>query len=109
MRLIPGKTKVKIELFKGVGIGDIVVGIIGIGLVTLLLMSTIPFKYYISIAIAVIFGGLLFKLDTEPTYMFLINVMRYFSYGRAFTRLFSDARLIEKTQGVVLDPASQDA
>ena len=28
MRLIPGKTKVKIELFRGITIGDVVVGLI---------------------------------------------------------------------------------
>ena len=48
MRLIPGKTKVKIELFRGVSISDIVVGLITLGLVALVLLSTIPGKLYVA-------------------------------------------------------------
>ena len=44
MRLIPGKTKVRIELFKGVSIGDIVVVSLGVALVLLFAISSLPWN-----------------------------------------------------------------
>ncbi len=100
MRLIPGKTKVKIELFKGVGVADIIIGLAGAGLVTLMLLSTFPGRIYIAVGIAVIFGALVFRLDNEPTYMFIFNLLKYIAYPRAFMRPFSDELLIAKAQGM---------
>ena len=99
MRLIPGKTKVKIELFKGIGIGDIVVVVLGCGLVTLMLLSTIPGRFYIAIVIAVLTGGMVFRLDKEPTYILLLQLLKYASYQKYFSRAFSDRQLLAKGQG----------
>ena len=48
MRLIPGKTKVKIELFRGITIGDIAVGAMTLLLALLVLLSTFPGRFYMS-------------------------------------------------------------
>ncbi|MBO6214902.1 MAG: hypothetical protein J6N76_05125, partial [Lachnospiraceae bacterium] len=99
MRLIPGNTKVKIELFRGVGIGDIIVGVIGVGLMTLMLLSTIPYKIYIAIGIVVLTGGLIFRLDDEPTYMLILHFLKFRSYPKRFARVFSDKTLLSKGRG----------
>ena len=43
MRIIPKKTKVSIEFFKGVDIIDLIIGMIGIFLVAMVVMSSLPF------------------------------------------------------------------
>ncbi|SEK80828.1 AAA-like domain-containing protein [Ruminococcus sp. YRD2003] len=98
MRLIPGKTKVKIELFKGVTLGDIIVGIITLALVTLVLLSTFPFRVIIAIAILITGAWLIFRLDTEPNYVIMLNVLRYLAYPKHFWRIFTDAHLVADTR-----------
>ena len=96
MRLIPGKTKVKIELFRGVTIGDIIVGGIAMGLITLVLLSTFPGRIYIISAILVITILLVIRLDSQPNYMVLLGLLRFLAYPRAYTRKESDADLLAK-------------
>ena len=62
-RLIPGKTKVKIELFKGVRIADVLVGLVAFLLLVFVLISSLPFKFYIVLGIALIAGALLLSLQ----------------------------------------------
>ena len=47
MRIIPKKTNVSLELFKGISIADFSVAALGITLGVLVLCSDIPFKFYI--------------------------------------------------------------
>ena len=47
MRLIPGKTKVKIELFKGITIVDVLIGLAGLVSATICAISSLPGRYYI--------------------------------------------------------------
>ena len=74
MRLIPGKTKVQIELFKGDSLWDLIIGGIGIAMVLLVLFSSLPFKLAISIGVFVFTGLLIVRLDTEPNYMMMLNI-----------------------------------
>ena len=48
-RLIPGKTKVQVELFRGVTIGDVVIAAFGIAMITLILMSSLPAKLWLKL------------------------------------------------------------
>ena len=96
MRLIPGKTKVKIELFRGVTIGDIVVGIITLALATLVILSTFPFRIGIAIGVLLLGAWLIFRLDTQPNYVIFLNILRYFAYPKRFWRVFTDAHLVAK-------------
>jgi len=65
MRLIPGKTKVKIELFKNITIPDVAVAMVGLSLVTLCTVTSFKFRWIIAIVVATIFGFLLFRLDDD--------------------------------------------
>ncbi len=98
MRLIPGKTKVKIELFRGITIGDIIVGMIGLTLLTLVLLSTFPGRIYIIVAIIALCALLLIRLDSQPNYVLLLSILRYFSYPRAYRRSVRDAELCRNTE-----------
>ena len=94
MRLIPGKTKVQIELFKGISLWDMLVAGIGALLVLLVLISTLPFKFYIVLGIGLVFVGLLVRMDTVPNYLYLLHVLRHFSYARRYDKVYNDETLI---------------
>ena len=93
MRLIPGRTKVKVELFRGVRIADVIIGAIFGGLLVLLFTSNLPAKLYISIGLLLIAAALLVRMDNEPNYIYLLHILRHFSYRRRYIRLFTDEDL----------------
>ncbi len=94
MRLIPGKTKVKIELFRGINLGDIIVGVITLGLIALLLLSTIPARMYVAVGILAVGILLVFRIDSVPNYRLVINLLKYLAFPRRFWRTFTDKHLI---------------
>ena len=93
MRLIPGKTKVQIELFKGISLWDMLVAGIGILLVLFVLISSLPGKFYIILGIGLVFIGLLIRMDTVPNYRYLLQILRHFSYSRKYDKVYDDATL----------------
>ncbi len=107
MRLIPGKTKVQIELFKGISIWDIVIGAVGIGMVIAVLLSSIPHRFYIIIGVVFLFVALIVRLDSTPNYVYLLHILRHYSYKRHFERVLDDDTLLvmsgEKSRDGVMD------
>lgn len=95
MRLIPGKTKVKIELFKGVTLGDVLVGLIGLIAVTLCAISSLPGRWVIAVIMATLFGILIVRFDDEALYVFLWHMIRYRAYPRRFSRIYDDKALLQ--------------
>ena len=99
MRLIPGKTKVRIELFKGVSIGDVVVVTLGAALVILFAISSLPWKIGICIAIAFITFFLVLRIDDESNYTFVLRMLKYLVLPRRFYRVYTDKMLLDKASG----------
>ena len=93
MRLIPGKTKVKIELFRKVTLSDVAVGLVGLVAVTLCVVSSLPGRWIIAMIVAAIFALMLFRIDEEPMYVFMWHMLRYKAYPRRYSRVFSDKLL----------------
>ena len=98
MRLIPGKTKVRIELFRGVYIGDLIVGAITLGLVALVLLSTIPGRVYISVAIGAIGALFIMRIDSQPNYRTFLSLLKYLSYPKKYWRVFTDDVMRSKAE-----------
>ncbi|MBO4880326.1 MAG: hypothetical protein J5555_01430, partial [Firmicutes bacterium] len=94
-RLIPGKTKVHIELFRGVTIGDVIVGAIAVAMLIFVLISNLPGRLYFCLGIIVLAALLLVRLDDQPNYIFLLHILSFFGYKRRFARNFSDAFLYD--------------
>ena len=90
MRLIPGKTKVKIELFKGVSLTDIIIGAIAFGLMMLVLMSNLPGKLYFCIAVVFIAALLLVRFDSEPSYVYIRRMLRHYGNSRHYDKVWTD-------------------
>ena len=87
MRIIPKKTKVSTEFFRGVTGPDIIVGFFGVLVMFFVFMSSLPGKLLIELGLFVIFGLLLIRIDDEPNYMFLIKMIRHFSYRRGYRKI----------------------
>lgn len=77
MRIIPKKTKVSIEFFKGIDMIDMLIILVGIFLAALVFMSDIPFKLYVIVGVLVVFGLLVTPMDDSKTYEYVIYLIRH--------------------------------
>lgn len=84
MRIIPKKTKVEVELFKGFSIVDIFVGLFGAFVCIALITSNLPYRWWIAIGVLTLFVFLLMPLDDEKVYMLFIHFLRHFALPRSF-------------------------
>ena len=103
MRLIPGKTKVQIELFKGVSLWDILVGAIALIMIILVLISSLPWKIAIISVLIFVAGLLLMRLDTQPNYMMIIHMFQHIGLPRHYRRVYTDEQLIKKASGKIVE------
>jgi len=107
MRLIPGKTKVQLEIFKSITIADLMVGSVLAAILIFIVTGNIPFKWVFAIIHLVISALLLAKVDTESNYLYLLNMLRHFGFGRKFDKADTDDFLIkmasEKKEDVYFD------
>ena len=99
MRLIPGKTKVQVELFKGVTLADLLVCGVTMIMIVFVLVSSLPGKLYIIIALGIVAALLLARMDAEPNYIYLMHILRHFGYIRHFGRLYDDEMLKARKAG----------
>lgn len=79
IRIIPKKTNVSLELFKGISVMDFLVGAIGVILAVLVLCSNLPFKLYLTTAILVVFICLLITIDEDKNYVFLAHIIKHYA------------------------------
>ena len=103
MRLIPGKTKVNIELFRGITVWDVVVGGIALIMLVFVLISNLPGKLWVCLVIAALAAFLVIRLDEQPNYVYLLHVLSFFGYNRAFRKTYSDETLIDMGENGVKD------
>ena len=101
MRLIPGKTKVQIELFKGVSLWDVLIGGVGVAMMLLVLFSSLPYKLAICIGILIIGGMLLIRMDTEPNYVMVLNMIKHLAYSRRYEKVYDDEMILKKSDGTM--------
>lgn len=79
MRIIPKKTKVTTELFNGVSIIDIIVGMFGALVCVALFTSNIPYGGWIAAGVVVLFIFLLMPIDDEKVYMLAFHALQHFA------------------------------
>ena len=85
-RLIPNKTKVSVELFRGVTVGDVIVGGIGMLMLILVVISNLPFKLGFALIVVGLTALLIVRLDEQPNYVYLLHILSYLGYKRHFGR-----------------------
>ena len=84
MRIIPKKTKVAMEFFKGVEVPDVLVGVLGIAIVISVIFSNIPYRMIIAGTIAVVIAASVIPIDGEKGYMMVYNLLKYFARYRGY-------------------------
>ena len=87
MRIIPKKTKVSTELFKGVSLADVLVAFFGILIMFFVFISSLPGKLWIEGVLFFLFALLLVRIDDEPNYLLLLELLRHFSHERRYQKL----------------------
>ena len=75
MRIIPKSTKVKVQFYKGLGLSDIILGVIALAFVALAATSNLPNKYFLAIGILII---------VAPLYIPIGDIRLYQALGYAF-------------------------
>lgn len=87
MRIIPKRTKVSTEFFRGVSIADILVGFFGLLTMFFVFISSLPGRLWIDLGLFFLFALLLARIDEEPNYMFMLQLLRHVSHERRFRKL----------------------
>ena len=89
---IPRKTKVKMEFFKGITLGDVILACIGIAVLMLMIFSEgitdVMMKVYLSVAWVAIVGSLFFRVaDGLPLYATLGLLLKFFAYRKKYSKV----------------------
>jgi len=95
MRLIPGNTKVQIEIFKGFTLWDMLVGAIELTILALLVISNIPFKWIVVAIHVIISVVLLTKIDNESNYLYYIHLLSHLGYKKKYDKYYTGEKLLE--------------
>lgn len=77
MRVIPKKTKVGMELFRGIGVLDVLVGSVGLSLSASFLTANLPGHMVIATVMLIATVGLLFPIEDDKGYMTLYYILKY--------------------------------
>ncbi|MDO4265436.1 MAG: ATP-binding protein [Eubacteriales bacterium] len=84
MRIIPKRTKVRMELFKGIELMDVLVGSLGAGVAVSLLVSNLPGHLYLMVLVLLITVALIVPIDDDKGYQLLFHVLKYAARPRIF-------------------------
>ena len=86
MRIIPKNTKIKMQLYKNIGIADVIIGFIGLGLIALTLSSNLPNKFTFATIILMIVVPLYIPTSSGKVYNSIIFGFNYFISNKHFYR-----------------------
>lgn len=90
-RFIPRRTKMKMELYKNVTIGDIVIAVIGIALTMLIFFSNIPYHITIGLAFAAIWCMLFVPVaDGVKLYYSVVLAFRYIAFQKQYEKKYTN-------------------
>lgn len=92
MRIIPKTAKVKLRFFKNISLVDLLIGLGGLGLEALLLLSNLGIsKYFLMVFVLCLVSGLYFPLDGQRLYMVFVNFVRYLFSAKHYSADFKNA------------------
>lgn len=92
MRIIPKTAKVKLRFFKNISLVDLLIGLGGLGIEALLLLSNLGIgKYFLMVFVLCLVGGLYFPLDGQRLYMVVVNFVRYLFSAKHYSADYKNA------------------
>ncbi len=90
MRVIPKRTNVRLELFKGIEVLDVIVGAVGALIVISFAVSNLPGKVIYAIAMLAITVLMVIPLGDEKGYMVVVYGLRFLGQPRYFVKSTAD-------------------
>ena len=90
MRIIPKRTKVKVQFYKGIGIYDVIIGVIALAFLALAVTSNLPNKYTLALIILIL---------VAPMYIPLGDIKLYQAVGYGFKFAIARKTFTKKTKG----------
>ncbi len=95
MRLIPRNTKVQTSFYKGVTVSDVILSLVGLGLVALAVASNLPYRLYIALGIVCLFIPLFIPVGEERIYKCVLYLARHIFSRKKYTAKGKDAANIQ--------------
>lgn len=86
MRIIPKNTKVKMQFYKGIGVYDVLLGIIALAFIALTATSNLPNKYFLSIGVLIVFAPLFIPIGEIKLYQALLYALKFVFAKKSFSK-----------------------
>ncbi|MEG1687670.1 MAG: DUF87 domain-containing protein, partial [Angelakisella sp.] len=86
MRIIPKKTKVTMEFFKGVDLLDVCVGMVGAVIAVALFISNIPGRMWLLMIVVALFVTLIMPIDDDKTYMSIYYGLKHLARTKRYRK-----------------------
>ena len=98
MRIIPKKTNVEMEFFKGIGVVDMLILGVGGCLAFSFLLSDLPFHLALFIITLTVTVGIVIPIDDEKTYLGILYAMKYLARYKHFVRAGEEEEQAERQE-----------
>lgn len=109
MRIIPKRTKVRMELFKGIEVVDVIVAAAGLGISASFLAANLPGHIIIAAAALILTVGLVIPIEDDKGYLMLYHVLKYFGRVRTFYKKSAQARAAQEAAAAAQAEAEAEA
>lgn len=94
MRIIPKRTKVKVQFYKGIGIYDVILGIVALAFLALTVTSNFPNKYAIALGILIIVAPMYIPIGEIKVYNAIGYAVKFAIATKSFDKTQKDKRHI---------------
>ncbi|EEG51348.1 VirB4 family type IV secretion system protein [Enterocloster asparagiformis] len=86
MRIIPKKTRVSMEFFKGIELPDIIIACVGVTLTLLMLLSNLPFRWGAALIMFILFAASIIPVENEKAYKTVYYGIKYAMSYKTFRK-----------------------
>ena len=77
MRIIPKNTKVKLQFYKGIGIYDVILGIVALAFIALIVTSNLPNKYVLAMIVLFVAAPMYIPIGDIRLYQALAYTVKF--------------------------------
>ena len=85
-RVVPKSHKVRIEFVSGIGIPELIIGLVFFFVIIAIVMSQVPFGMHISLFLGCLALVLLYDIDGEKGYKLFYNIIKYIIEQKVYYR-----------------------
>ena len=97
-RSIPKKTTSKNEIYRRITVADLAICAVAFLMIVFVVISALPFKFGIVLAVTAIAIALIIRVDALPNYVCVLRFLRHFVMPHRFARDVSDEFLLDRKE-----------